>query len=183
MPLRFGGAGAPVAPARHDEEQIPEAVQVAHQAQLDRLDQEQGHGPALGPAADGARDVQFGPERGAARQHEARERGQLGVEPVDPAFERGHVLVTDALLLRLEVRRGGSQFGPDVEEPGLDRGELGGQPAVEVVGANHAQRGIQLVHAAAGLHSRRVLEDPPGAQQSGGAIVAGAGVDPHGAAV
>ena len=68
MPLRLGGAGAPVAPARHDEEQVPEAVQVAHQARA------RPARPGAGPRS-GARPGGRPPARRAARAPSAEPPG------------------------------------------------------------------------------------------------------------
>ena len=82
-----------MAVAGEDEEQVGEPVQVHERELVDlhllgRLER-----LPLGAAADRARDVQPRSGLGAARQDEARQVRQLGVEPVAVVLERGDLLV------------------------------------------------------------------------------------------
>src|SRR3954453_13201648 len=75
---------------REDEEQVREAVQVAHALAADVV--AAGDRPALGAAADGPAYVQLRGRGRAARQHEGLEWGQAGVPVVARALQTGGLL-------------------------------------------------------------------------------------------
>ena len=71
--------------AREHEQQIGQPVDVADEHRVDRR-LERDH-PALGAAADRARDVQRGAGGVPPARMKRRERRQLGLEPIDQLLE------------------------------------------------------------------------------------------------
>ena len=80
-------AGVAVRGAGQDEEQVREPVEVGERLRGDRLGVGQGHGRALGAAADGARVVQGRGGGAPAGQDEAGEVRERLVDLVAPALE------------------------------------------------------------------------------------------------
>src|SRR5687767_14937010 len=81
---------ARVGRAREDEEQVREAVEVAHALAVD-LVAAVDRAP-LGAPADGTADVQLGRGWRAARKHERLQRGQIGVDLVARLFQPRRLL-------------------------------------------------------------------------------------------
>src|SRR3954453_11257660 len=73
-----------------DEEEVREAVEVAHALAADVV--AAGDRPALGAAADGPADVQLRGRGRAARQHEGLEWRKAGVHVVARALQPGGLL-------------------------------------------------------------------------------------------
>src|SRR3954470_3046552 len=97
-PERLGLAALPHVPAAEHVEGVREAVQVANGFGFDLLDARQRDDTALGAAANRSREVQVGGGPAAAREGEAAERRELGVELVDVTLERLDVSRFDSRL-------------------------------------------------------------------------------------
>ena len=90
LPQGLGRARGRIHPAREDEQQVREPVEVAHALGVDLV--AAGQRAALGAAADGAADVQLGGGERAAGEHEGLQRGELGVGLVAGALEPRRLL-------------------------------------------------------------------------------------------
>ena len=119
--------------AARDEQEIRQAVDVAAAPPPRRSSPGVGEldDQALGAPADGAREMQIGGGRRAARQHEGAQRRELGVERVDlvlraasPARLDGEPLAARALALvgRAEVGAEVEQIVLDARQHGVDAG-------------------------------------------------------------
>ena len=82
--------------AREDEEQVGQAIYVAHEHRVDRRIER--HDAALRAAADRPRNVKRRAGGRAAGEDEAAERRQLPFEPIDQTLEPDDVIVADDRL-------------------------------------------------------------------------------------
>ena len=148
---------------------------------VDRLVARELHAAPLRAPADRARDVQRRGRGRAARQHEARERRELGFERVDPALELVDVGLRGLGHPALRAVRGVGrrERAAEREQQRLDPREQLAQIALRGRGRGHAERGVELVDGAVGLDAQRILRDPLAAEQIGLPTVAAAGVDLH----
>jgi len=137
------------------------------------------HHIAFGPAADGAGEM--APRRGrlAARQHEAGQRREAGVKPVDSGLQAGRLFRPDAQFRsrRLIVRLRHTQIGAHVEEVVLNAANQVGFGRIGMMRGEQSEDGIQLVHAAVSRDARMVLGDAAAVAEAGFAAIAGLGVD------
>ena len=117
MPARWFGR------ARHHEQQIGQAVDVAQQHGIDRR-LERDH-PALGAPAHRPRHVQRGAAGTAAGQDESPERRHLGFETIDELLEARDVGVAEGRLGDAggELVGGIGELGAEREQVALDAGE------------------------------------------------------------
>src|SRR5208282_3503129 len=146
---------------------------------LARLVLELGDQP-LGAPADGAGQMQIGRRRAAAWQNERFQRRKLSIEPVDLAFEPGHLRVghrepraarSFALARRAQVGTDVEQIILDAPQRRIERGVFDGmQPG-------DAERGIDLVEGAVGGNAQVVFPAPLAGAERRGAVIPGAGVD------
>ena len=91
-PLPLRNPRLRVAPAREYEQQIGEPIEIANQRRGDRPPfTTERHGAPLRAPADGARDVELSAEPRASGKDEAREWGEVLLEPVDPGLEPRHL--------------------------------------------------------------------------------------------
>src|SRR5262249_7343127 len=171
-------------PAREDEEEIRETVQIGERLVADLLDAHQAEDVALRAATDGACDVEVRAHAAAAGQHERAERLQVLLAGVHHGLERGHLLAADAEHSRLKIRLGRRELAPEVEElvlqalQDLVEAAAGGRAAkLRVHGACDAERGVQLVDRAVCVDARAVLRDARAADEVGVAAVTPARVD------
>ena len=163
--------------AGEDEEQVGEPVQVAEheRVQIDLLRPEQD--VALGAAADRPRDVEPRGRLGAARQDEAAQLRQVGVEVVAELLERVDHRLLDAEAVGHAPRHG--EIGADVEELVLDPGERLAHRLRHVAGEHDAEGGVELVDGAERTDPAVELGHPRAVAERGLALVAAAGVDPR----
>src|SRR2546422_301011 len=99
----------------------------------------------------------------SARQHEAGERLQAGVESIDSALQLGNLLRLNAQtwggLVAVGVRN--AQIGANVEEVILNALQ---QLVIFLTGRSlkeeNPQHGIQFVDGTVGAHARMILGDP-----------------------
>src|SRR4051812_38362441 len=92
-PLWLSDARTRVADARHREEQVAQAIEVANQRGRDRrFAGKRQHSP-LGATTDGAREVEVARGERSAGQDEALQWHELVVERVDPSLELRHIVV------------------------------------------------------------------------------------------
>jgi hypothetical protein len=82
--------------AGENEEKIREAIHVFEDGRVDRFLRRSLRYITLRPPGDGSRVVQVSGGGAASRKHEAIERRQGGVEPVNRLFEPFDLLVADA---------------------------------------------------------------------------------------
>src|SRR5688500_15633202 len=176
-------AGAVVRRAGHDKQQIGEPVQVNNTLRIERLLPGCRHGLALGPAADGPREVQVRSQWGSARQDELREGWRGGLVSVDQPLQGGGHSFRDPLDLPganlLPFFIGGGEVGPEDEQLGLQAFQGSGDLDIGAVGHADPQQGVQLIHLAVGADAGVVLHHALTPEQAGLALVAGPGVDPH----
>jgi CheY-like chemotaxis protein len=141
LPERFVAAG--VRGPREDEEEIGESVQVDEHQRVQLHLTGSLEDVALGPPADGSRDVQRRGQPTPARQDEALELGQTGVEPVAIRFQRVHLSLADTEPVGDTERD--ADVGTDVEELVLDPPENGSHLFRELAREREAQQGVDLV--------------------------------------
>jgi hypothetical protein len=167
--------------AREREQQIGQPVEVDHEpAGHRRLMRQVDHAP-LGPAADGAREMERRRLGRARGQHDGLERRQLLVGLIHDPLELGHAIGRQVGLLQrlgdlVGVRR--RELAADGEQVALHRLEQ----RVEVGrrgGAGDPDGRAQLVHVAVRRHPRVVVGDAAAPERGGLALVAGPGVDLH----
>ena len=186
---RRGGADFFVS-APH-EERVREAVEVSDGLRIHRCGAREGDSAALGPAADGAADVEIGVEARAAGEHEGAKRGQLLLAFVHLALQQRDVGLGDARLLGMDVLGQRREDGSEVEELVLDARE--GLREGDDVGparreedaareelrgglAGRAHEGVELVDGAVRLDAQIVLGDALTADEARRALIAVAGV-------
>jgi len=180
VPRRLGDTLAVIAPARHDEQQIAESIEITNQARLDGLQlRERDEAPLRATAhRPGGMDLRC--ERASSGEYELGELRQVELESIDPLLECLNLVLAEALELLQHGRRGGGELRAELEELPLNGPERFGEPALAVEGACHAQSGIELVDRAIGLDPRGRFRDTSRAQQAGRPVVAGPRVDLHG---
>lgn len=126
---------------------------------------------ALGAAADGARDVAKCRWPVAARQDEFLERRQFVVEVVERGFETFDVLGGNRYVTRQ------AEFAAEVEEFVLDGRERLAHIIRQVLREQHAERAVEFIERAVGFDAQVVFRHARAIAESGGAGVAGAGVN------
>ena len=141
--------------ARHHEEQVGQAVDVAEQHGIDR----RLRAPPSAARRGGRRSAPRAARRrpGAAGEDEPAQRRQFGLEPIDRAARAGDVGVGDHRLRdagRELVRRIG-QLGAEREQVALNPDERLVQVGVEARGAREAEPGVQLVDFAVRVDAAR----------------------------
>ena len=144
---------------RQHEQQIRQAIHVANEHGVDwRL---QPDDAALGSATDGARDVQGGAGGRAARENEAAQRRQLGLEPIDQLLEPLDVGI-DQLRFRHAIRNligRVRELRAEGKEIALKANELGGEPGVQIGRAGQAEPRVRFIDLAVRVDARIVLGD------------------------
>ena len=175
-PEWFVPAGLGVRGAGGDEEEVGEPVEVGEHERVDPVLLVRDERVALGSAARRARDVQARGCLRAARQDEALEHGQIGVELVAPLLEP-----IDRTLFDTQPvgdAEGNAEVGADVEEVVLDELE---QPAQSLgqagIGKHHTESSVQLVDGAERTDAAVELGNARAVAERGLAAVAGARVD------
>ena len=166
--------------SRHHEEQVGQAVDVCEQGRLDGVWPERDDA-TLGASADRAREVERRPGGTAAREDEAPERWQLGLEPIDDLLESTCRFVTEGGLLD---PAGDPVAG--IGEPCSDRVQVTLQTndrrvdlRVHAARARNAEGSVELVHLAVGFNARVGLRDARAVEEACLAQIAGARVDFH----
>src|SRR5438477_134870 len=140
--------------AREYEKQVGEAVQVDGCERVHPLAPGGLAHLALGTAADSARDVEPRGGLAATREDEALQLGEALVDLVAVALEPVDPLLRDAQP-RVALDEGNRHVGAEVEELVLDPRES----LVVDLAANPAEKRVQLVDDAEGLHERVELGD------------------------
>jgi len=175
-PGGVGDAGLLVGGAGEREEQVGEAVEIAHDLGADAggVGVGEGDGVALGAATDGAGEVQRGGGGGPAGQDEGVQGREGGLQADDLGLERGGARGVHARLPRRgRGARGQGQLGAEVEEVALEviqgRVKLLRGPQ----GAGEAECARQLVEGAVGVDTDIVLGGVAARAQVGLARVAG----------
>src|SRR5262249_21980232 len=103
-------------PAREDEEQVGEPIQVGERPLADVLLPHEAERVALGAPADRTRDVEERAHRPAARKDERLERREVLLATVERLLERLHLGGTDAEHPRLECVGRGRELAAEIEE-------------------------------------------------------------------
>jgi len=120
LPENFGGSEFVVDPAAPDEEGVAEAVEVSDGFGGDVFFVAEGDGDALGAAADGAAEMEFGVEAAAAGKDEGTEGTERLIHGVDLMFEALDFDFGDARLLGMDVAGVSGEDAAEVEELMLD---------------------------------------------------------------
>src|SRR5690348_14595355 len=159
-------------PAREDEEQVGETVQVGERPFADVLLPHETEHVALGAPADRTGDVEKRAHRPAARKDERLERCQVLLAAVERLLEGLHLGGADPEHPRLECVGRGRELAPEIEELVLEMA----QDVVELAGLLRARRGpvhrahdadggVQLVDGAVRVDARAILRDPQAADE------------------
>ncbi len=163
------------------EKRVAQSIEVNQKRWRDVLAgmQAEGDNQPLGPSANGSCKVELRGGRGAAREDERGQPGELRLHAVNLPLERGDMIGGDRRLksaVRIGVGEGRADDEQLVLNPRQERVDLG----VERLAAHDAERGVELVNGAEGLDPQVVLSHTAAAEQAGGAVVAGLGVDGQG---
>jgi phage FluMu protein Com len=167
------------------EEQIGKTVQVDETLRIDGLVASQRDGCALGPPANGARQVQI---RGGGRSagHDEAVQGRQGrIEPVDGRFQPGDLFGRYAQMAagRFLGFHGPAQIGAHVEEVVLNAAQQLSIPGRRLlhrpVGQEYAQDRIEFVHFAVRYDTGVILGDTAAIAQTRFAVIAALGVNPR----
>lgn len=166
-----------------DEEPVAESVEVGQEDGFEGFEAVEGDDEAFGASADGAGDVQASGEFGTAGEDELSEGGEVFGGGVDFAFEAGGPFGADGGCGGGVLAAGGcGEDGTDGEELVLDglqfRSKFAGLPGQSDCG--EAEVGVEFVDGPVGVDAEVVFADALSADESGGAVVAGAGVEVHG---
>ena len=173
-------------PPSHHEQQIGEPVDIPNQHFIDR--RLQCHNAPFRTAADRPRDVQCGAGLDAAREDKMRERGQIGLEPIDQLLE-----AVDIGVMKGRFRDAGRNPLARIGEPGAKRKQIAlnldqrlaevGEPGAVRTTAQRRQRepdeGVELVGFAVRVDTGVALRDAGAAKERSLTAVAGARVDFH----
>jgi RNA polymerase sigma-70 factor (ECF subfamily) len=182
-PRYVGHGGESVAPSRQCEEEIAQPVEIDDQVAPDRALLDEQHG-ALGAAAYGPRDVQRGSLPGASRKHEGLQGCAGSVGLVDGALQTRDVRAPERCHPELSFLAGhAGQLGAEREEVLLDGSENGVDLGRETGGACRPEERVGLVDRPVRLDARAGLGHPTAAEESRRPVVAGPGVELHGAAM
>jgi hypothetical protein len=171
---------------RHHEQQIGEPVDIPDQDLVDRRPQRH-HAPLRTPA-DRPRHVQRGTGLDAAGEDKMRERGEIGLEPIDQLLEALDIAVMKHRL----GDAGGDPFG-GIGEPGANRKEIAldldervadiGEPRAVGTTADRcereAEKGVQLVDLAVRVDAEVALRDTAAVKERCLTGVASARIDFH----
>ena len=175
-PEWFVSARLGVRCAGGDEEEVGEPVEVGEHERVDPVLLVRDERVALGSAARRARDVQARGCLCAARQDEALEHGQIGVQLVAPLLEP-----IDRTLFDTQAvgdAEGNAEVGADVEKVVLNELE---QPAQSLgqagIGKHHTEGSVELVDGAERTDAAVELGNARAVAERGLAAVAGARVD------
>lgn len=176
-------AGELVGASGLDEEPVAEAVEVGEEDGFEGFESVEGDDESFGASADGACDVQTSGEFGTAGEDELSEGGELFGGGVDFAFEAGGPFGSDGGSGGGVLAAGGcSEDGAECEEfvlHGLQfRCKFAGLPRQSDCGESEV--GVEFVDGSVGVDAEVVFADALSADESGGAVVAGAGVEVHG---
>lgn len=171
---------------RHHEQQIGEPVDIPNQDLIDR--RLQGHHAPLRAAADCPRHVQRGTGLDAACEDKMRERGEIGLEPIDELLETFDIGV-------MKRRLGDAARNPvgRISEPGAKRKQIAldldervadvGEPGAVRMAAERCEReteeGVELVDFAVRIDAGVALRDAGAAKERCLTRVAGARIDGH----
>ncbi len=130
-PLGLPNSSSVIHNPRKDEEQIGQAIHIAHEDRIDR--RAERHDAPLRAAAHRSRDVEGGASGRAAGQDEAAQRRHFGVEVIDQVLEAHDMRVVDHGFgdARGELVGGIGELGAQREEVALNRGELGADRRID----------------------------------------------------
>lgn len=185
LPENFGGSEFVVDPTAPDEEGVAEAIEVADGFGGDVLFVAEGDGDALGTAADGAAEMEFGVDAATAGEDEGAEGSEGLIHGVDLVLEAVDFDFGDAGLLGMHVVGIGGEDAAEVEEfmlnameddaEGLD---FGLRLAQLIEGnAGEADGGVQLIDGAVAFDAQGVFGDALAADETGLTAIAAARVD------
>jgi len=161
------------------EEPIAEAVDIGEDERGQAIGECEGDEEAFSAAADGAGEVESSGELGAGGEDELAEVWQLGLGGVDFGFQASGDVGVEGWEAGGGYGGGCGEVGADDEEVVLDGAELskeglGGRDGGE------ADSGVEFVDGAAAFDAGVGLAGTGAAEEAGGAVIAGAGVDGHG---
>ena len=172
--------------ARHDEEQVREPVDVSNQDLVDRR-LERHHAP-LRTTADRPRHVQRCACLDAAREDKMRERGEIGLEPIDQLLE-----ALDVGVVKRRFRHAGGNPIGRIGEPGPERKQIPLDLAERVAdigipgalgtavqrGDSKPDEGVELVDFTIRVDARIAFRDAGAAKERCLPVVAGTRIDFH----
>ena len=169
--------------SRQHEQEVGKAVHIRKQLRVHLL-RAQRNNRSLRSPADGAGQMQQRTRAAAARQDEAAQRRQIGLDTIDPLFEPQHVGFGHRGL-RVFVS---SCLRGRGREPGPYRKQIALQPFDQPVhiterfaaGADDAKARVELIDVAICRDARIRFRDTRAAEQGGSARVTGSRVDLHG---
>ncbi len=153
-------AGLAVGVPGQDEQQVGEPVEVGDRQLVHRRPVLVVRRPcgALGPAYDGAGDVELGGAGRAAVEDERPQRRQVLVVVVAPGLEAVDVLLLDPQRRELGVLHDGrAEVGADVEQVVLHVYQDGADVLLQVVRQRDPELRVRLVHVGVGVQPRVVL--------------------------
>src|ERR1019366_7244543 len=185
LPQSLGGAGNVAGPAAPDEQGVTQTVQVSDSLRRHAFGAAQRDHDALGAAAHGAADVEFGIQAAGAGQDEGAQRRHVFIHDVHLRFESGDFGIGDARLARMYVLGKGGENRAQVEELVLHAQENGSQYGEARLlhgergdgSARGSQETVEFIDRAVGFDARSILGDALAADERGLAGVALAGVD------
>ena len=154
-----------------DEQQVGKPVQIDTARRRYVVVRRERHDGALGPPADGTRDVDERGGTGASRQDELLQRREIGVVVLDRALQPVDVRRGDRLVA------GNRQLPAEIEEIVLDVGQQRPHGVLHVFREHDADRRVELVDGADRFDARAVLGDARAIAETRGAGVPGAGDD------
>ena len=145
LPFGFCRARAMIRRPGEDEQQIRQAVHIAHEHGIDRRI-ERDDAP-LGAAADGARHVQRGAGRRSTRQDEAAQRRQLRLETIDQLLRgarRRRSPITAFVTRAASFSPGSASCAPSANRSRWMLHDRVAERRVEVRRARQPEPGVQL---------------------------------------
>ena len=172
--------------ARHDEQHIREPVDVSNQDLVER--RLQRHHAPLRTTADRPRHVQRRARLDAAREDKMRERGEIGLEPIDELLE-----ALDVSVMKHRLRDAGSDLLGGIGKPGAKRkqitlnlhervadvGEPGTVSTTAQCGDGEPEKGVELVDFTIRVDARIAFRDAGAAKERCLPVVAGTRIDFH----
>jgi hypothetical protein len=185
LPEDFGCSEFVVDPAAPDEEGVAEAVEISDGFGGDAFFVAEGDGNALGTAADGAAEVEFGVDAAASGKDEGAERTERLIHGVDFVFETLDLDFGDAGLLGMDIAGVSGEDAAEVEEFMLDaveddaKGLEFGLCQAEIIegDAGEADGGVQFVDGAVAFDAEGIFRDSLAADEAGFTAVSPAGID------